>query len=266
MPSILQRLFSLEGKSALVTGASGGLGRALAVGLAEAGAAIGIHGVTPSRLEETERLVKEAGGRGLILPAPLKDVLDCRRLITDAQAALGRLDILVNCAGTNRRKLIEAVTPEDFDTILAVNLRSAFFLSQAVHPLMRAQGGGKIINVGSMTSILGLANLSVYGMTKAALAQVTKTMAMEWAPDNIQVNCIAPGFMRTPLTEQYYWRDPQRRQWLLDRIAAKRPGEPNDLVGAVLWLSSGASTYVTGQVIAIDGGFTAGGSWEPNDD
>jgi gluconate 5-dehydrogenase len=91
-------------------------------------------------------------------------------------------------------------------------------------------------------------------------------MAMEWAPDNIQVNCIAPGFMRTPLTEQYYWRDPQRRQWLLDRIAAKRPGEPNDLVGAVLWLSSGASSYVTGQVIAIDGGFTAGGSWEPNDD
>jgi gluconate 5-dehydrogenase len=91
---------------------------------------------------------------------------------------------------------------------------------------------------------------------------VTKTMAVEWARDNIQVNCIAPGFMRTPLTEEYFWKDPYRRQWLLDRIAAKRPGEPDDLVGAVLWLSSGASSYVTGQVIAIDGGLTAGGSWE----
>ena len=113
-----------------------------------------------------------------------------------------------------------------------------------------------------MTSTLGLANLSVYGMTKSALAQVTKTMAVEWAKDNIQVNCVAPGFIRTPLTEEYFWKDPHRSRWLHDRIPAKRPGEPEDLVGAVIWLSSAASAYATGQVIAIDGGFTAGGSWE----
>jgi 2-deoxy-D-gluconate 3-dehydrogenase len=262
MSSIFHRLFSLEGKAVLVTGASGGLGRALAIGLAEAGATVGIHGVTLSKLAETERLVKQAGGRSVLLPGVLKEVTDCKKLVTDAHAALGRLDILVNCAGMNRRKLIQAVSPEEFDMILAVNLRSAFFLSQAAYPLMRAQGGGKIINIGSMTSLLGFANLSVYGMTKSALAQVTKTMAVEWARDNIQVNCIAPGFMRTPLTEEYFWKDPYRSQWLLDRIAANRPGEPDDLVGAVLWLSSGASSYVTGQVIAIDGGLTAGGSWE----
>lgn len=260
--SIFQRLFSLEGKTAVVTGASGGLGRALAVGLAEAGATIGIHGVTANRLEETEHSIKQVGGGGVLLPASLNDISDCQKLIADAHAALGRLDILVNCAGINGRKRIEAVTPEDFDTIVAVNLRSAFFLSQTAHPIMRAQGGGKIINVGSMSSLLGFAELSVYGMTKSALAQVTKTMAVEWAKDNIQVNCIAPGYMRTPLTEEYFWKNRHRRQWLYDRIPARRAGEPQDLVGAVLWLSSAASAYVTGQVIAIDGGFTAGGSWE----
>src|SRR5262245_9057644 len=130
MSSIFHRLFSLEGKAVLVTGASGGLGRALAIGLAEAGATVGIHGVTLSKLAETERLVKQAGGRSVLLHAVLKEVVDCKKLIADAHDALGRLDILVNCAGMNRRRPIHAVTPEEFDTILAVNLRSAFFLSQ----------------------------------------------------------------------------------------------------------------------------------------
>ena len=134
IPSILQRLFSLEGKTALVTGASGGIGRALAVGLAEAGATVGIHGVNAARLEETHSCLRQAGGNGVLLPASLNDVSECRKLISDACAALGRLDILVNCAGTSRRKPIEAVTPEDFDSLVASNLRSAFFLSQAVHP------------------------------------------------------------------------------------------------------------------------------------
>ncbi|MCI0421903.1 MAG: glucose 1-dehydrogenase [Acidobacteria bacterium] len=260
--SILQRLFSLEGKTALVTGASGGLGRVMAVALATAGARVGIHGVKAEKLEETRQAVEQAGGFGVILAASLHEAAHCRKLAEDAQVALGRVDILVNCAGANRRKLIEAVTPEDFDTIIAVNLRSAFFLSQALHPMMRNQGGGKIINIGSMTSTLGFANLSVYGMTKSALAQLTKTMAVEWARDNIQVNCVAPGFMHTPLTEEYYWKDAHRSRWMLDRIPARRAGIPEDLAGIVIWLASPASSYVTGQVIAVDGGFTAGGSWE----
>jgi NAD(P)-dependent dehydrogenase (short-subunit alcohol dehydrogenase family) len=166
----------------------------------------------------------------------------------------------------NRRKPIESVTPEDFERVIGLNLRSAFFLSQAAQRRMREHGGGKIIHIGSMTSTLGLANLSVYGMSKSALAQVTKTMAVEWARDNIQVNCIAPGFMRTPLTEDYYWKDPHRSRWLLERIPARRGGEPEDLAGIVVWLASPASSYVTGQVIAVDGGFTAGGSWDKQEE
>lgn len=258
---LLQQLFSLEGKAALVTGASGGLGRAMAVALAAAGARVGVNGVSAARIQDTLRAVEESGA-GVALPGALDDVEACKKLALEAQKALGRLDVLVNCAGINRRKPIESVTPEDFDTILGLNLRSAFFLSQAAHRVMREQQGGKIIHIGSMTSTLGLANLSVYGMTKSALAQVTKTMAVEWAKDNIQVNCVAPGFMRTALTEQYYWKDPHRSRWLLDRIPAKRAGEPEDLTGIVIWLASPASSYVTGQVIAVDGGFTAGGSWE----
>src|SRR5690349_19127991 len=132
-PSKLKRLFSLDGEAALVTGASGGLGRALAAGLAEAGATVGLNGVSITKLEETLAEIEQAGGCGVLLPAPLNDVNECRYLVSRAQAALGRLDILVNCAGINRRKRIEAVTPDDFDTIVAVNLRSAFFLSQAAY-------------------------------------------------------------------------------------------------------------------------------------
>ena len=260
--SYLQRLFSLKGKAALVTGASGGLGRAMAVALAGAGAQIGIHGTNPERLEQTRQAVEQVGGTGVVLPTSLDDAAQCQKLAADAQSVLGRIDVLLNCAGTNRRKLIDTVTQEEFDWIIGVNLRSAFFLSQAVHPMMREQGGGKIINIGSMTSLLGFANLSVYGMTKSALAQATKTMAIEWAADNIQVNCVAPGFMHTPLTEEYYWKNPQRSRWMFDRIPMRRAGLPEDLAGIVVWLASPASSYVTGQTIAVDGGFTAGASWE----
>jgi len=260
--SFLQRLFSLKDKTALVTGASGGLGRAMAVALAGAGARVGIHGTKAGKLEETRQAVEQVGGDGVVLSALLGDAAQCQKLAADAMSALGRIDILLNCAGTSRRKLIDTVTQEEFDWIIGVNLRSAFFLSQAVHPMMRQQGGGKIINIGSMTSTLGFANLSVYGMTKSALAQATKTMAIEWAADNIQVNCVAPGFMLTPLTEEYYWKDPHRSRWMYERIPARRAGLPEDLAGIVVWLASPASSYVTGQVIAVDGGFTAGGSWE----
>lgn len=260
--SYLQRLFSLKGKTALVTGASGGLGRAMAVALAGAGARIGIHGTKADKLEETRQAIEQVGGDGVVFSASLGEAIQCQKLAADAQSALGRIDILVNCAGTSRRKLIDTVTQEDFDWIIGVNLRSAFFLSQAVHPMMRQQGGGKVINIGSMTSLLGFANLSIYGMTKSALAQVTKTMAIEWAADNIQVNCVAPGFIHTPLTEEYYWKDPHRSRWMYDRIPARRAGLPDDLAGIVVWLASSASSYVTGQIIAVDGGFTAGASWE----
>ncbi len=255
------RLFSLEGKVALVTGASGGIGSALAVGLAGAGAKVVLHGTNRPHLEETARAVNAVGGEHAILTADLRDVDASARLIDDSAAAFGKLDILWNNAGMNRRKRVEEFTLDDYETITDVNLRSILFLSQAAHRVMKAQGGGKIINIGSMTSYIGLANVGIYGMTKSAVAQFTKTTAIEWARDNIQVNCLAPGFIKTPLTAQGQWADPHISQWILDRVPARRPGTPEDMIGTAIWLSSAASDFVTGQIIAVDGGFLAGGSW-----
>jgi len=265
-PSILQRLFSLQGKAALVTGASGGLGSAIAEALAGAGASVGLSGTKTEKLDAIRAGVEAAGACAAVLPGRLDDIESCRSLVRQAREALGRLDILVNCAGINRRAALDAVTPEDFDAVLSLNLRSVFFLSQAAHPHLREAGGGKIVNIGSMASHLGLARIGVYGMAKSALAQLTKTMAVEWARDDIQVNCLCPGFFRTPLTREYFWGTPHRKRWLLERIPARRAGEPEELVGALLLLVSPASAYITGQVLSVDGGFLAGGSWEPDGD
>jgi 2-deoxy-D-gluconate 3-dehydrogenase len=260
-PSI-QCLFSLEGKTVLITGASGGIGQTLALGMAEAGATVGVHGQTPARVAETRRLVEQNGGRAASFVADLRNIEACRKLITEAYEALGRLDVLINCAGVNRRKPIEEVSEEDYETIMAINLRSIFFLSQAAHSIMRRQGGGKIIQIGSVNALYGLGTISVYGATKGGLAQVTRVMAVEWARDNIQVNCLNPGFMLTPLTEEPLWGHEHRSQWLRNRIPARRPGKPEELIGAALLLASDASSYITGTTLNVDGGFLAGGSWE----
>jgi gluconate 5-dehydrogenase len=257
---LLQRLFSLEGKSALVTGSSSGIGQELAIALAEAGAVVGVNGRNQERVEKTCSMIEEIGGKAVALITDLQDVEDCRKLITKANIALGRLDILINCAATNRRKPIADVTQDDFDTIVAVNLRSIYFLSQAVYPIMRSQGGGKIINIGSINNYYGLDTVSVYGLTKGGLTQLTKVMAVEWADDNIQVNCITPGFFLTPLSKPL-WDDEKKAKWLHSRIPARRAGSPKDLVGVTLLLSSDASSYITGTSIIVDGGFLAGGSW-----
>jgi 2-deoxy-D-gluconate 3-dehydrogenase len=260
--SIFQRLFSLSGKVAIVTGAGGGIGRVLASSLAQAGADIALHDIKADLLTEVAAEIAALGRRTVCLAADLADVEACRRLVADAHRQLGRIDILINCAGMNRRKPIADVTLDDFDTITAVNLRSVYFLSQAVHPIMKAQGGGKIVNIGSLTSSVALGTVSVYGATKAAVAQLTKTQAIEWAKDNIQINCLAPGYMLTPLTAKALWADEQKKRWMTDRIALRRAGMPEDLVTMVLCLVAPGTTYLTGQLISIDGGALAGGSWE----
>lgn len=260
--ALLQRLFSLEGKTALITGASGGIGAALAGALAEVGAVVGVHGRSEEKVAATCRQIDAAGGQAHAFASDLVDIDANRQLIADAVGRMGRLDILVNCAGMNRRKPVTEVTPDDYDTIMAVNLRSIFFLCQAAHPHLKAQGGGKIININSINSVFGLGTISVYGASKGGLAQITRVMAVEWAPDNIQVNGISPGFIRTPLTEQALWGTPHRAKWLHDRIPLRRPGEPGDLIGAALLLAGPASDYITGTTILVDGGFLAGGSWE----
>ena len=262
MDGLLKEMFGLEGRAALVTGASGGIGRELALGLAAAGAVVGISGHSREQLEQTRLAIEAAGGRAVSLPAELGGVQSCLKLVSGAKAALGRLDVLVNCAGMNRRKAIEQVTEEDFETIVNVNVRAVYFLSQAAHAIMREQGGGKIIHVASLTSSIALGNTSVYGLAKAALAQLAKTQAVEWAKDNIQVNCLAPGFVLTPLTEKPLWGDAKKREWLLGRIPARRPGTPHEMVAPVLLMAGAGSSYLTGQMITVDGGVLAGGSWD----
>lgn len=264
MKHYLESIFGLEGRTALVTGASGGIGRALAVGLAGAGARVAVHGRNMNEIEETISIVNTMGGSAVPLQADLQDHSACNDLIEAARHHMGKLDILVNCAGINRRKLIEQVTEDDWETILTINLKSVFFLSMQAYRLMRQQSprGGKIVHVASLTSFIGLGGTSVYGMTKAAVAQLARTQAVEWAKDNVQVNALAPGFIRTPLTETSLWADDRKRSWLLDRIPARRPGAAQDMVSALLFLVAPASSYTTGQTIVVDGGFLAGGSWE----
>jgi NAD(P)-dependent dehydrogenase (short-subunit alcohol dehydrogenase family) len=257
---ILERFFSLKDKAALITGSSSGLGRALAIGIAEAGAAVGVHGRDEERIHETCAMVEDVGGKAIPLVADLRGLDDCRDLIDRARQALGRLDILVNNAATNRRKPIAEVTEDDWEFLNAVNLQAPYFLSQAAYPMMRGQGGGKIIHIGSINIYYGLDTVSVYGLTKGGLAQMTKTMAVEWALDNIQVNCITPGFILTPLSRAL-WADEKKSLWFRNRIPLRRPGLPEELVGLALMLASEASSYLTGQNITIDGGFSAGGSW-----
>ena len=257
---ILHRFFSLEGKTALVTGSSSGIGREIAVSFAEAGAVVAVHGRDSDRLLETCKIIDRNHGKALPFKADLMETENCRKLTEDIYKAFGRIDILVNCASINRRKPISDISPEDFDEIVSVNLKSLYFLSQAVHPIMKSHGGGKIIHIGSLNTFYGLDTVSVYGMTKGGIGQLTKVMAVEWAADNIQVNCIVPGFFSTPLIRPLL-ADEKKEKWLRNRIPARRIGNTDELVGVAILLSSDASSYITGQNFVVDGGFLAGGSW-----
>jgi len=256
----LHDLFSLEGKVALVTGASSGIGRELAVTLAQAGARVALGGRSVERLTATCETITGLGGEAESFPSDLGELAAAQTLARAVHAHFGRIDILVNCAGMNRRQSATEVLPATYDEIMAVNLRAPFFLSQAVIPLLAEGGGGKIINVGSLATTYGLGKLAVYGMTKSAIGQLTRTLAVEWATHNVQVNCICPGWIQTPLN-QALWDDAHTRSWILERVPAGRPGRPADLAGLAIYLASPASDFTTGQTFYVDGGFTAGGQW-----
>lgn len=258
--SLLHELFGLDGKVALVTGASSGIGRAIAEGLAQAGATVALAARSHERLAEVQHAISARGGQAAAFPSDLAQHEAAHELAHAVANHFGGVDILVNCAGMNRRQPVAEVTPDNYDAIMAVNLRSAFFLSQAVQPLMVAHNAGKVINIGSLTVSTALAHVSVYGMTKSALAQMTRTMAVEWARYNIQVNCLCPGFIETDLTRAL-WQDADRNRWIMERVPADRPGRPRDLVGMSIFLASAAADYVTGQTVYVDGGFTAGSHW-----
>ena len=255
MPAILDR-FRLDGRTALVTGASRGLGQAIALALAEAGADVVFH-VQPGIGEDVGSQIQALGRRAAMLGGDFSDRAVPVRLVADAEEALGPIDILVNNAGTIRRSPAAEHSDEDWDLVLAVDLSAAFRLAREVGRRLIARGAaGKIINIASLLAFQGGILVPSYAAAKGGLAQLTKALANEWASQRINVNAIAPGYMRTDNTAALR-QDATRSRQILERIPATRWGEPDDLAGAAVFLASSASDYVNGHVLVVDGGWLA---------
>ena len=245
---------SLEGRVAVVIGGTSGIGLTLAQGLTRAGADVVCHGLVEPP-EETMAAVRALGRRAAAVVGDLSLPATALRLVGEAEAALGPVDVLVNNAGTIRRAPAAEHSDEDWDLVLAVDLSSPFRLSREVGKRLIARGArGKIVNVASLLSFQGGILVPSYAAAKGGLAQLTKALANEWAPKGINVNAIAPGYMRTDNTAALR-ADANRSRQILERIPAGRWGEPEDLAGAVVFLASPASDYVTGHVLAVDGGW-----------
>jgi len=247
--------FRLEGKTALVTGAASGLGAAIALALADAGAAVACHG-NRRPAEETSRQIRESGREARSFSADLSADDGADRLFADVSGAMGSLDILVNNAGTIHREAAVDHGLDAWKRVLQVNLTSAFRLCQLAGRAMIEKQRGKIINIASMMSFQGGIRIAAYTASKGGIAQMTKALANEWAARNVQVNAIAPGYFRTENTSALE-KDETRNRQILERIPAGRWGEPEDLTGAALFLASAASDYVTGTVLVVDGGWLA---------
>lgn len=245
--------FRLDGKAALVTGASTGLGQAIAIALAEAGADVVCHGNTHAPDATCEAITK-IGRQAFAVTGDLSDRVTPSQLIDSAIAHCGHLDILVNNAGTIRRSAATEYSEEDWATVIEVNLSSVFRLSQLAGRHMIERGGGKILNIASLLSFQGGITVPAYAASKGGVAQLTKALANEWAAKKINVNAIAPGYMRTDNTRALQ-EDETRNRQILERIPAGRWGEPADLGGAAVFLCSAASDYVNGHVMVVDGGW-----------
>ena len=254
------RSFALEGKTAVVTGAAGGIGRWLAAGLGAAGAAVLVTDLEAQPLDELVTILAAAEVEASAFPCDLGDDDAPQRIVAAAVDRYGRLDVLVNNAAVNRRMPILEMDPETWDFITAIDLKVPYFLSQAAASVMREGSSGSIVNVSSINFTYGLEHISVYGPAKAGLSQLTRVMALEWAQHGIRANAIAPGYMDTPLAAPI-WADPDISRWILNRVPMTRPGQPSELVGVCQLLASDAGSFVTGQTFIVDGGFMAGGRW-----
>ena len=248
----LRRQFSLQGKRVLVTGASRGIGQALAIGYARAGADLVLTARRAEALDETARMIRELGRPAECIACDQSD----HGRIKESLAAIAPVDVLVNNAGTEEVRPSDEVDEATWDKIVGTNLKGAFFVSQAVVAGMAARGGGAILNLASLTSFVGIPTAVPYGASKTGLLGATRALAAEWGPRGIRVNAIAPGYFRTQMTEGFY----ENEEWV-EAMTAKVPlgrlGELDDLVGAALFLASDASRYVTGQCLVVDGGCLA---------
>jgi len=248
--------FKLDGKIALVTGASVGLGQAMAVALAEAGADVAVHCHHDGEAAETCALIEKLGRKSFSVAGDMSDKTAPKRITDEVAEKFGRIDILVNNAGMIRRAPAVDFSEEDWSTVLEVNLSSIFRLSQAVGKKMIEQGGGKIVNIASLLSFQGGITVPAYTASKSGVAGLTKAFANEWAKNNINVNAIAPGYMATNNTTALR-ADENRNRQILERIPAERWGTPEDLQGAVVFLSAAASDYLQGHILVVDGGWMA---------
>ncbi|WP_294325120.1 2-dehydro-3-deoxy-D-gluconate 5-dehydrogenase KduD [uncultured Sphingomonas sp.] len=246
--------FDLSGRVAAVTGANTGIGQAIAVALAAAGADVALIGRTPAA--ETAEQVRALGRRAEIVSADLSTIAPVERVVAETLEKLGRLDILVNNAGIIRRADAVDFTEEDWDAVVDTNLKSVFFLCQAAGRHMIAQGQGRIINIASMLTFQGGVRVPSYTASKSGIGGLTKLLANEWAKHGVTVNAIAPGYIATNNTAALQ-ADPARNAAILDRIPAGRWGNPGDLGGAAVFLASDAAAYVQGHILAVDGGWLA---------
>ncbi|WP_184035765.1 2-dehydro-3-deoxy-D-gluconate 5-dehydrogenase KduD [Sphingomonas endophytica] len=246
--------FDLSGRAAIVTGANTGIGQAIAVALAQAGADVACVGRTAA--EETAAQIRALGRRAAVIHADLAKIEPVGRVVAETLDALGRLDILVNNAGIIRRADAVDFTEEDWDAVIDTNLKSVFFLSQAAGRHMIAAGGGRIINIASMLTFQGGIRVPSYTAAKSGVGGLTKLLANEWAKHNVTVNAIAPGYIATSNTAALQ-ADPERNRAIVERIPAGRWGAPADLGGAAVFLASDAAAYVQGHVLAVDGGWLA---------
>ena len=251
----MDRLFSLEGRTAFVTGASRGIGRAIALALAGAGAGVACAARALDQAEAAVAKIEAAGGRARAIRLDVTSGEQIGAAVKEAEATLGPIDILVNNAGITLDKPSLEVTDDEWDTVLATNLTSMFRCARAVAPGMIARGRGKIINLGSMYGALGVPRYAVYCASKAAVGGLTRSLAAEWARHGVQVNCLAPGYMNTDIPRAAL-ADPKTRERFLSKIPARRIGEPEEAAALAVYMASPASDFMTGQTVYLDGGQT----------
>ncbi|HTY80392.1 MAG TPA: 3-oxoacyl-ACP reductase family protein [Candidatus Bathyarchaeia archaeon] len=251
----MEPLLSLAGRTALVTGASRGIGRAIALALASAGAGVACAARARDQIESTAAAIEAAGGRARAIPLDVTSGEQIRASVKEAESALGSIDILINNAGVTLDKPTLEVSDDEWDHVLAANLTSMFRCARAVAPGMIARGRGKIINLGSMYGVLGVPRYAAYCASKAAVGGLTRSLAAEWARHGIQVNCLAPGYVNTDIPRAAL-ADPRTRERFLSKIPVRRIGEPEEIATLAVYLASAASDFMTGQTVYLDGGQT----------
>lgn len=247
--------FNLENKVAMVTGASRGIGRSIAIGLAEAGADVIIFARTKKDLDEVAHEIKKMGKKAFPVVLDVTERKEVEKAIRKIIDTFGKIDILVNNAGINIRKPAFEVTEEDWDKIVDINMKSVFMISQIVGEYMKENENSKIVNIASVDGHVGATTGVVYGMSKAAIIHMTKILAIEWAKHNINVNAIGPGYVKTQITAEKL-KNKEYMEYVMDRTPLKRIGSFKDMVGATVFLSSEASNYMTGQTLLVDGGMS----------